>query len=400
MVVTKVDRPLKLTLLLLSMHTVMAAAIMSPALPSIEDAFRDTPRADLLAKLVLSLPAIFIAISAPLAGRFIDRHGRLKLLYAGLVAYVLGGTTGLYLNDLYQILIGRIVLGISIGIILTVAITLISDYFEGEARQLFVGLQSAFIGGAGVFFLAFGGVLGDISWRMPFLIYGLALFMIPLVSRYLPEPNFDQRVQTVLPRLNALSWIVFVTAILVMILFYVIPTQLPFVLRDLGVASNALIGLVLAMNALGLVVSALLFGRLKKIMSFAMIYVLGFTMMSIGYWITGNTGSYALIVTAMIIAGFGFGLIIPNTNLWIIELSPLEYRGRNLGALNSFLFFGQFLSPITLEPLILGFGLNTLFIACAVLLLVMAVSFLILKSRLSEMNRRYLVQHLSKSEKG
>ena len=78
-----------LTLLLISTMTVMAGAAISPPLPAICETFSGAPRADLLVRLVLTVPAIFTAVGVPLAGYLIDRFGRKRP-----VAMVLYGTGG------------------------------------------------------------------------------------------------------------------------------------------------------------------------------------------------------------------------------------------------------------------------------------------------------------------
>jgi MFS family permease len=75
----------KIALLLASSMTVMAGAIIAPALPDIERIFADQPRVELLVRLVLTLPALFTAIVAPVAGWAIDRFGRRRLLLGGLM---------------------------------------------------------------------------------------------------------------------------------------------------------------------------------------------------------------------------------------------------------------------------------------------------------------------------
>ena len=132
----------------------MAAAIIAPSLPDIALEFKQLPHVELLSKLILSIPALMIAIISPFVGRYIDRFGRLKLLYIGLVIYAISGTSGYFLNDLYLILLSRILLGVGIGIIMTIAMTLVGDYFIGKERQDFIGYKSAFIGLAGVMFLS------------------------------------------------------------------------------------------------------------------------------------------------------------------------------------------------------------------------------------------------------
>jgi len=49
--------------------------------------------------------------------------------------------------------------------------TLIADYYTGQKRANFMGLQGAFMGLGGVGFLSVGGFIADLNWRFPFLIY-------------------------------------------------------------------------------------------------------------------------------------------------------------------------------------------------------------------------------------
>ena len=102
--------PLKLTLLLTSSLTIMSVITISAALPQMAAAFSDVKNSAFLVKLVLTLPALMIALFSPITGRFIDRYGRLRILWFALVLYAISGSAGYYLNNLYQILISRAVI--------------------------------------------------------------------------------------------------------------------------------------------------------------------------------------------------------------------------------------------------------------------------------------------------
>ncbi|HHP7243970.1 MAG TPA: hypothetical protein ACFE0H_04710 [Elainellaceae cyanobacterium] len=68
--------PVKVTLLLLSTLTVMAGATIAPSLPSMQAVFADTANVEYLVRLVLTIPALFIALGAPIVDVLIDRLGR------------------------------------------------------------------------------------------------------------------------------------------------------------------------------------------------------------------------------------------------------------------------------------------------------------------------------------
>ena len=90
----------KLTLLLVSSLTIMSVITISPALPQMAIAFSNVENAEFLVKLVLTIPALFIAIFSPITGRLIDKYGRLKLLYLSMIIYAIAGTAGYYLKDI------------------------------------------------------------------------------------------------------------------------------------------------------------------------------------------------------------------------------------------------------------------------------------------------------------
>ena len=140
----------KVTLLLVSSLTIMSMITISASLPDMTKTFSSLPNAENLVKLTLSFPALFIALTAIIAGKFIDKFGRLQLLNTALILYAIGGSSGYWLDNIYLILAGRALLGICVGITMTVATTLIADYYLGKSRQKFAGLQIAVMSLGGI----------------------------------------------------------------------------------------------------------------------------------------------------------------------------------------------------------------------------------------------------------
>lgn len=135
--------PVQLTLLIVSTLTVMSNATISPSLPVMREHFSNVENSHYLVRLVLTIPSLCVAIAAPGAGILVDRLGRKRLLAAGLVLYGLAGSSGLWLNSISLILVGRSFLGLSVAAIMISATTLIADYYSGAIRTRFLGWQSA-----------------------------------------------------------------------------------------------------------------------------------------------------------------------------------------------------------------------------------------------------------------
>ncbi len=360
----KTNAPIvKATLLLSSSLTVMAGATIAPSLPAMRDYFAATPNADYWVRLVLTIPALFIAIGAPFVGTAIDRFGRKPLLAMAVLLYGIAGTSGAGLNDIGLILFGRVLLGLSVAGIMTTATALIADYYTGATRAQFLGFQAGFMGLGGVLFLSLGGFLADVNWRMPFLIYLLALFILPLVVWVLPEPN-----RTELPQNLAadgpevfpwkIAGLTYLAALLSQIVFYLIPAQLPFYLKQLVSATASQSGLAIALATLFSAASAIVYRQIKARLSFMGIYAIAFLAMAVGYLVISVSPTYAMVLVGLAIAGTGLGLLMPNMNVCLTSVTPGSLRGRVLGGLTTAFFLGQFISPILSQPLSSTIGLD------------------------------------------
>lgn len=370
--------PLKLTVLLVSSLTIMSMITISPSLPKMSEAFAEIENAEFLVKLVMTLPALFIAFFSPVAGVLIDRFGRLKLLYLALILYAVSGASGYFLDNLYYILAGRAVLGIAVGISMTIVNTLVADYFQGPERQKFVGLQVAFMSLGGILFIGLGGVLADFDWRLPFLIYLFSLVVFPMTILFLYEPEISKPTATAESRVQSpnIIWLLFINMMVMWILFFLIPVQVPFHLKAIGIERNALVGAAIALSTLFSAVSAVSYSKLKDKFSFFTIFSTGYVLMAIAFALVASAESYAMVVLGMIISGLGMGMMIPNTNIWVMKLAPPQIRGREIGRLTTFWFFGQFISPILLLPLSSSISISGTFWVAAGVLLFLSLFFL------------------------
>ena len=353
----------KATLLLSSSLTVMAGATIAPSLPAMRDYFAATPNADYWVRLVLTVPALFIAIGAPFVGTVIDRFGRKPLLAFAVLLYGIAGTSGTVLSDIGMILVGRVLLGLSVAGIMTTATALIADYYIGAARAQFLGFQAGFMGLGGVLFLSLGGFLADVNWRMPFLIYLLALLILPLVVLVLPEPNRTEVGQsTGIDATEVFPWqiagLTYLAALLSQIVFYLIPVQMPFYLKQLVNATASQSGLAIALATLFSAASAIAYKQIKAGLSFIGIYAIAFLSMAVGYFVISVSPTYAMVLVGLAIAGTGLGLLMPNMNVCLTSVTPVSLRGRVLGGLTTAFFLGQFVSPILSQPLSSVVGLD------------------------------------------
>ena len=373
------NKRVKIALLLVSSLTIMSMITISASLPDMTNTFSSLPNGNKLVKLTLTFPALFIALSAIIAGVIIDKFGRLKLLGLSLVLYALGGSSGYWLDSIYLILAGRALLGVSVGISMTIVTTLVADYYQGKARQKFAGLQIAVMSIGGIIFITLGGVLADIHWRVPFLLYFFSLLILPFVYLYLKEPSdafkneqLDKSIKSPI-----IIWFVFFNIMLMWILFFIIPVQIPFYLKSIGVEKNALIGIAIASSTFFSAVAAFSYSKIKDKLEYRQIFCIGYFLMALAYLCIAYGNTYETVLLAMLLAGLGMGIMIPNANIWVMQLAPAEIRGKEIGRLTTFWFMGQFLSPIVLLPFLDYFSQSQLFLVLSGILLGLSALFFV-----------------------
>jgi MFS family permease len=280
---------------------------------------------------------------------------------------------------------------------MTSATTLIADYYEGPARSSFLGLQSGVMGLGGAFVLAVAGIMADISWRTPFLIYIVPFVVLPFVVLILYEPQLDQwcgedvaplgdgaacagaaareeqgfGVSTAKkePIPYGLLSFIYAAVLVMVVLYFVIPIQLPFYLLEVNQASATQSGLSVSVATLSFALSSMFLAKRMAKMDHIIVLLLGYGLMGIGLLLITVSGGSALMYPGLISAGIGIGIAFPNMYVWLANSAPLAIRGRALGGMNTALFLGQFISPILSQPVVVNYDLGRLFLVAAVLIL-------------------------------
>jgi MFS family permease len=368
---------LKGTLLFVATLTIMAGTTVAPSLPAIEQAFADTDHVALLSRMVLTLPAIFVAMSAPIVGILADRFGRKKLLIISMLFYGLSGMSGLLADNLFSLLAGRAFLGLAIGGIMTVGTTLAGDYFTGTERENYLGLQQAFTQFGGVAFVVTGGILADIHWRVPFAIYAASFLILPAVLAFLREPA-KKTVASGSPvtAAGSANWsqvlLLALSTYLINVLFYTVPSQLPFFLRHLEINSASAIGYAIGIFNLAGALVAICFGMLRSRLAVSGILAGGLALMATGFVMLAQATGMVSALVALCVLGTGLGVVMPSIMSLTIKIAPPALRGRIAGLVTASMFLGHFTSPLASQPWISWFGFEALYRDISILFAIMA----------------------------
>lgn len=347
-----------LILLMASVMPPMAIISLIPVLPLLMREFGGVEGSQYLVPMALTIPALCVALFSPVAGWISDRIGRKNLLIVTLLIYAGVGVMPYFMSDLKQIIATRVGLGLAEAVIMTMATALIGDYFVGKQRERWVGLQFATVSLSAIVLIAVGGALGEVlGSRGPFLLYLLAIPVALLVAIILYEPNrsakdaSDNSAKLPLARIMPLI----LTTLFVGIIFYTVMVKLGEILGLSADVSPGQIGAIGAGANVGVAIGTVLFRRIKGA-SGPMLVLIGLALASIGYLGAGVFGSLLGISVSVIIASIGFGILLPTMLTWVLQVLPMNVRGRGTGLWTGIFFFGQFFAPILATALQVKLG--------------------------------------------
>ncbi|MFE9444614.1 MFS transporter [Streptomyces sp. NPDC006602] len=344
--------PLRAVLLMAgSCLPVLGAVLLAPVLPKMQEHFAIVPGVKTLVPVVLTIPALALALLAPFAGVIVDRLGRVRLLVAATLLYALLGTAPLWLDSLGAIVISRVLVGIAEAAIMTCCTTLIGDYYSGRTRERYLALQTMCASISATAFFVIGGALGSAGWRAPFWIYAVGLLLAPAMaltlSRPRPagaaeaEPAGEKRPFPV----RLLAGICALTVFGAMV-FYTVPVEMSYLLDDLGVKSTGVIGLATAVASAATVVGSIAFTRLSGSPDRRLPLV--FALCAAGFVVIALANSPLIVIVGAVLNCLGTGMLLPS--LLTIAMSRLSYadRGRGTGLWTAAFFAGEFICPLVL----------------------------------------------------
>ena len=336
-----------LALLLPITLSVMAIVLLAPVLPQLMAEFASVPGADYLAPMVLTVPALCVALLSPVAGILGDYFGRRRLLIASLVVYGIVGVAPVFLTDLHALIASRVAVGAAEALIMVLTTTLIGDFFSGATRDRWLAAQTSVASLSALLFFNLGGWLGREGWRTPFWVYASALLMLVLVLRHTWEPPSPAKDVSV-------SWkgfpvARFVGILLVTIfgstLFYTVQIHASVGLDQLGLKDPARIGFLTSIASLGVPLGTFIYARVTGTRASRLLLV-EFLALGIGFALMSRATSATTFLVGCGINQIGAGMLLPTLLVWAMSQLHYEVRGRGAGLWNGAFSLGQWLSPI------------------------------------------------------
>lgn len=292
-------------------------------------------------------------VFSPLWGRLSDRVGRKPVMMIGLAGYGISMMLFALAQTIPHLFFARILSGILSSATLPTAMAVISDTTSEEERAKGMGLLGAAFGLGAIFGPFVGGVLGDLSVRLPFLVTAaLSLVTLLFVWALLPEslrPEKRQASTAQVSRLKAFQpdtiWL-YTVAFLTTLSLASLETAFPFLAFDRLGSTTRSVGYIFAvMGVAGAVVQGGLIGPIRQRIGEERMIPVGLLVSAAALVWIANAQSAVSGAAALSLFAAGHGLIRP-ANASLITRRTKVGHGLAIGVYDSMDALGRVLGPI------------------------------------------------------
>ena len=374
------------TILLCSMLMLMGGAAVAPALPLIEQVF---PGQETLVSMIITIPSLAVGLVGFAMGALADRLGKVRVLGVSLVVFTAAGAVGFLMDgsspdQLHILLVFRFVVGVGIAGISSSVTALIAEYYGGMNRVKVLSYQSAAMG-VGVLILEYtGGLLAELSWREPFLVYMIGVPILLMVLLTMGEPSRGTDGQG--PREPArkadgrLLAVCYVTIFVAMTMAFLLPTKMPTYLQTELAVSASVTGLFLGVHGVTNACFSLMYRRIVQRMRPFTVISVGFFVLAVSLLTLEVSESIASSIALMVLAGAGLGMISPAVSNTLAGETTASTSGKIMGGYSTCLNFGQFAISLISVPLfsLVGSSYPDMFAVMAGVAVAMAILFSVL----------------------
>lgn len=329
------------------MATVMAGAAISPALGLIAEAFPNASETTI--KLVLTAPSIMIIPFSFLSSFLTTKMTKRTIIMIGLMIYLVGGIGPQFVPNIALLLMFRLILGMGVGLVTPLAMSLINDHYEGKERTKMMGYNSAFSNFGGIITMLLAGWLATFGWRIPFNVYFLGLVILILIFFFLPKGEVDK--QDYNYDKSKMPFAVFGYAFAmgaIMLAYYSVATNMALYLEQNNLGGASLAGTVISFTTVGGMTTSLILVQIEMAFKKLVIPIM-LTGMALAFFLLTITSSVPLVMISVTLIGFGQGSLFPILILRTLDQVTNHHADRAVAITSSFTFLGQFASPLVLD---------------------------------------------------
>lgn len=372
-----------LIIICISLIAIGGVVGINPVMPNIAKSLNISPQNIGLIMTSFLIPS---TVGTLVFGALADRFGIKKILIPSLLIFGIGGILCAFANNFRSLLEWRFVTGIGAASLESLELTLIGDLYSGKMLTSAMGFNSAMIGIAATIYPVIGGILGEASWRYPFLLSVFAFpvaFLIAENLKITKKQNKTQKFNLNIylkstfnnlknPQLFGLLFTVFSLFVIELGTFY---TYIPTFASTQLSASGASIGILFCCQSIAFSFVASQLGFLASRLSEKSLIVLGFILIGLSLIIMPAMHSTWSLIIPCILFGVALGLIMPTLQAMLAEIAPEGCRASFMALNVTVQSLGRALGPLFAGIAFTTWGIQGVFYSSAVLSIITVVIF-------------------------
>ncbi|MEG2253922.1 MAG: MFS transporter [Vagococcus sp.] len=346
---------------LLSISLVLVAGpVISSLIPLMQQSFPNQSTSSI--ELIATIPNFGILIFVLLSNIFIKFLGKKNTVLLGLLIALIAGIVPVFVDNYTVILVSRFLFGAGIGLFNALAVSLITELYDGDEQASLMGLQAAMGSIGSTVLTLLVGYFTRFGWQNSFLVYAITVLPLILFALFVKLPSeakdTEEKSEKVKESVNAPTLVLMVFALIVYALFFVVMLKTATHLVETGIGKPETAASILGSITLVGIVVGVAYGKIFKFLKH-LVLPIGLLGMGIGFIVIMLANSIAMVTTGAILAGLSFSLAAPFMFMLVGQVAPKNSTNLATGVLLVGINLGVFLSPTINGFLSKLFGMST-----------------------------------------
>lgn len=341
--------------------TSLPGLAISPILGKLDTIFPKVSHMEI--DMLTSLPSLLIIPFMLLSGKIADSGGKIKLVVIGLSIYLLSAVLYFFADSIFWLIMIGCLLGAGAGIVIPLSTSLIATIFEGKYRVSQLGISSSITNVTLVIATFVAGLLADVNWHLPFVVYLLPVLSLLLILKAdgkgelgkaiklgeVPADNTtvdEPAVKGIKPKnvIRLVGIYFFITYMVLTVAF-----NLPYLMQSEKMDSSAS-GTMISILFLAIMLPGLFLNRVIKIFK-NNTNIISSVLIFLGLVVIYFSTNVFLITLGCILTGLGYGIMQPIVYEKASDISTRKTTTLILGVVMSMNYLAILLFPVIIQAL-------------------------------------------------
>ncbi|WP_057876226.1 MFS transporter [Liquorilactobacillus aquaticus] len=345
----------KLSILSLSILS-MTAPSVAIAIPLMEKTFTEQTSAQV--EMISTLPNLGVLLMIMFSTLIAHKFGIKRTIMGGLIMYLVGGLTPVFITNYTIIIIARFIMGLGIGLFNPFAVSLMYRFYKKQELADMLGYQntSQNLGNAGFGLLL--GVLVLAGWKTAFAGYLIAMIPLLMFGLFVKIPIEHRAGENKKAPKQSTNVHVFMLAFLMLIIFgmfMMMTIKLASFVTAQHITTPAIASSILAGMGAASMFASMPFGKISKFLG-NFILPIALLGISIGFMIVATATSVLVVTLGVIICGIFFGWVFPQAFYRAAQIAPANSGNLSTSIILVGINLGAFLSPTLVNGVANLFG--------------------------------------------